>query len=55
MAEILSKSIFYDHLESSKEKIYSYLPENPGEIMDNINFENLEEKLNLNNIEVPSN
>ena len=51
----LSKSIFYDHLESSKEKIYSYLPENPGEIMDNINFENLEEKLNLNNIEVPTN
>ncbi len=51
----LSKSIFYDHLESSKEKIYSYLPENPGEIMDNINFENLEEKLNLNNMELPTN
>ena len=50
----LSKSIFYDHLESSKERIYRYLPENPSVIMDNINFENIEEKLNLNNIEIPN-
>ena len=42
-------------LSQAKKKIYGYLPENPGEIMDNINFENLEEKLNLNNIEVPTN
>jgi len=51
----LSKSIFYEHLESSKNKIYSYLPDNPSAIMDNINFKNIEEKLNLNNIEVPTN
>ena len=51
----LSKSIFYEHLESSKDKIYSYLPDNPSAIMDNINFENIEEKLNLNNIEIPTN
>lgn len=51
----LSKSIFYEHLESSKDKIYSYLPDNPSAIMENINFENIEEKLNLNSIEVPTN
>ncbi len=51
----LSKSIFYNYLESSKSKIYSYLPENPSIIMDSINFENIEQKINLNSIQQQAN
>ena len=50
----LEKSIFYDHLLSSKDRIYSYLPENPGQLIEKINFDRIEENTDLNQIEVPN-
>ncbi|MDG2186876.1 MAG: CvpA family protein [Hyphomicrobiales bacterium] len=50
----LEKSIFYDHLLSSKDRIYSYLPENPSQLIEKINFDRIEENTDLNQIEVPN-
>jgi len=47
----LVQSIFYDYLESSKERIYSYLPDNPSELIDSINLNNLGQKININDLE----
>jgi len=46
----LAESIFYDYLESSKARVYSYLPDNPSELIDSINFNNLGQEIDINDL-----
>lgn len=46
----LAESIFYDYLELSKDRVYSYLPDNPSELIDSINFNNLGQEIDINDL-----
>lgn len=49
----LKKSIFHDHLTNTKDRIFSYLPENPSQLIEIINFDSIEENADLDQLEVP--
>jgi membrane protein required for colicin V production len=49
----LKNSIFHDHLNDTKDRIFSYLPENPSQLIQIINFDSIEENANLDQLKVP--
>ncbi len=46
----ISKLVLKSNIGSSKERIYSYLPDNPSELIDSINFNNLGQRININDL-----
>jgi hypothetical protein len=49
----LKQSIFHDHLNDTKDRIFSYLPENPSQLIRIINFDSIEENADLDQLEFP--
>ena len=50
----LTNSMFYSHLNNSLQKANSILPDNPSQIIENIEFEKIENVINFNNQELPN-
>ncbi len=46
--------MFYSHLNNSLQKANSILPDNPSQIIENIEFEKIENAINFNNQELPN-